>query len=132
MPFGLTNAPTVFMDLMNWVFSAYLDQFVIVFINDILIYSSTKEEHEEHLKIILQLLRDHQLYGKLKKCDFWMTEVKFIGHVVFSDGILWIRRKWIQSWTSNDQKVYLRYGVSLVGYYYQLVEDLSPLAVPIT
>ena len=87
MPFGLTNAPAVFMDLMNWVFSAYLDRFVIVFIDDILIYSTSEEEHREQLRIILQTLRDHQLFGKFSKCDFWLSEVKFFGHVVSSEGI---------------------------------------------
>ena len=70
MPFGLINAPTVFMDLRNWIFSAYLDQFVIVFIDDILIYLTSEEKHREHLRIVLQTLQDHQLYGTLSKCDF--------------------------------------------------------------
>ena len=87
MPFGLTNAPAAFMDLMNRIFSAYLDRFVIVFVDDILIYSPSEEEHREHLRIVLQLLRDHQLYAKYSKCDFWLTEVKFLGHVVSSSGI---------------------------------------------
>ena len=87
MHFGLTNVPAVFMDLMNCVFSAYLDRFVIVFIDDILIYFASEKEHREHLRIVLQTLRDHQLYGKLSKCDFWLSEVKFLGHVVSSEGI---------------------------------------------
>ena len=70
MPFGLTNAPTTFMDLMNRVFRPYLDQFVVVFVNDILIYSQSEVEHEDHLRIVLQLLRDHQLYAKFSKCEF--------------------------------------------------------------
>ena len=82
MPFGLTNAPTVFMDLMHRVFRLYLDQFVIVFIDDILIYSQTPEEHECHLIIVLQTLRKHKLYAKMSKCEFWMKEVKFLSHVV--------------------------------------------------
>ena len=84
MPFGLTNAPAVFMDLINWVFREYLDRFVIVFIDDILIYSASEEEH---LRTVLQTLRDHQLYGKLSKCDFWLSGVKFLGLVVSSEGI---------------------------------------------
>ena len=79
MPFGLTNAPVVFIDLMNRVFQPYLDQFVIVFIDDILVYSKTAEEHAEHLRIVLQTLRDHQLYAKFEKCGFWLREVKFLG-----------------------------------------------------
>ncbi|EXC31837.1 Transposon Ty3-I Gag-Pol polyprotein [Morus notabilis] len=81
MPFGLTNAPAAFMDLMNRVFRPYLDRFIIVFIDDILIYSKTQEEHAEHLRIALQTLREHSLYAKKEKCDFWMTDVKFLGHV---------------------------------------------------
>ena len=82
MLFGLTNAPAAFMDLMHRVFRPYLDQFVIVFIDDILIYSWTPEEHERHLTIVLQTLREHKLYAKMSKCEFWMKEVKFLGLVV--------------------------------------------------
>ena len=82
MPFGLTNALAAFMDLMHRVFQPYLDQFVVVFVDDILIYSQSEWEHEYHLRIVLQLLRDHQLYAKFSKCEFWLTEVKFLGHVV--------------------------------------------------
>ena len=79
MPFGLTNAPAAFMDLMHRVFQSYLDQFFVVFVDDILIYSQSKEEHEDHLRIILQALRNHQLYSKFSKCEFWLTEVRFLG-----------------------------------------------------
>ena len=81
MPFGLTNTPTAFMDLMHRIFQPYLDQFVVVFVDDILIYSQSEWEHEYHLSIMLQLLRDHQLYAKFSKCEFWLTEVRFLGHV---------------------------------------------------
>ena len=87
MSIGLTNASTIFMDLMNEIFKPYLDRFVVVFIDDILVYSKTREEHVNHLRIVLQTLRDHQLYAKREKLDFWMTEVKFLGHVVSQEGI---------------------------------------------
>ena len=78
MPFGLTNAPTAFMDLMNMVFKDYLYKFIIVFVDDILVYSRTKEEHVEHLKIILQTLKEKQLYVKFKKCEFWLEQIIFL------------------------------------------------------
>ena len=87
MSFGLTNAPTIFMDYMNKISRPYLDKFVVVFIDDILIYSRTKEEHEEHLKVLLGILREKRLYAKLSKCGFWMEEAKFLGHVVSRGGI---------------------------------------------
>nr|GFB20304.1 putative reverse transcriptase domain-containing protein [Tanacetum cinerariifolium] len=97
MPFGLTNAPAVFMDLMNWVCKHYLDKFVIVFIDDILIYSKDekeheehlkdKKEHEEHLKAILELLKKEELYAKFSMCEFWIPKVQFLGHVIDSQGI---------------------------------------------
>ena len=88
MPFGLTNAPAYFMDLMNRVFKAYLDQFVIVFIDDILVYSKTIEEHQEHLRIVLSILQDHQLYAKKSKCEFWLDSVQFLGHVISRKGVV--------------------------------------------
>jgi hypothetical protein len=87
VPFGLTNAPAIFMNLMNKIFMPYLDKFVIVFIDDILIYSKDKEEHAKHLRIALQILREHQLYAKFSKCEFWMDQVEFLGHVISKEGI---------------------------------------------
>ena len=79
--------PAEFMDLMHRVFQPYLDQFVVVFGDDILIYSKAEEEHEDHLRTVLQALREHQLYAKFNKCEFWITEVKFLGHVVSASGV---------------------------------------------
>ena len=87
MSFGLTNAPAVFMDYMNRIFRPYLDKFVVVFIDDILVYLKTEREHAEHLRLVLQILRERKLYAKLSKCEFWMKEVKFLGHVVSYGGI---------------------------------------------
>ena len=89
MPFGLTNAPAAFMDFMHRVFQPYLDQFVVVFVDDILIYSQSEWEHEYHLRIVLQLLRDHQRYAKFSKCEFWLTEVRFLGHVCRHQACQW-------------------------------------------
>ena len=87
MPFGLTNAPAAFMDLMNRVFKPYLDRFVIAFIDDILVCSKTQEEHVEHLRMVLQVLKEQKLYAKFKKCEFWLDEVMFLGHIISKDGI---------------------------------------------
>ena len=87
MSFGLTNAPAAFMDLMNWVFRPYLDRFVIVFIDNIMVYLRSESEHERHLGLVLQTLRQHQLYAKFDKCEFWLSRVGFLGHVVSTNGI---------------------------------------------
>ena len=87
IPFGLTNAPAAFMSLMNNIFQPYLDQFVIVFIDDILVYSPSLEQHENHLRIVLQVLGEKQLYGKFSKCEFWKDEIAFLGHIVSAQGV---------------------------------------------
>ena len=87
MSFGWTNAPAAFMDLMNRVFKPFLDRFVIAFIYDILVYSRSEEEHAMHLRLVLQTLREHQLYAKFSKCEFWLDHAAFLGHVISKDGI---------------------------------------------
>ena len=87
MPFGSTNAPAAFMDLMNRVFRPYVDQFVVVFIDDILVYSKDRENHNTHIRVVLETLRKEQLYAKLSKCEFWLNEVSFLGHIVSKEGI---------------------------------------------
>ena len=87
MPFGVTNALAAFMDLMNRVFKPYLDEFVAVFIDNILIYSENAEAHENHLRLILQTLREKKLYAKLKKWEFWLREVAFLGHIITKEGV---------------------------------------------
>uniref|UniRef100_A0A2N9GV60 RNA-directed DNA polymerase n=1 Tax=Fagus sylvatica TaxID=28930 RepID=A0A2N9GV60_FAGSY len=134
MPFGLTNAPAVFMDLMNRVFHEYLDRFVIVFIDDILVYSKSLEEHEDHLRIVLQILRDKKLYAKLKKCEFWLNQVVFLGHVVSMDGITADPSKIeaVVSWDRPTNVSEVRSFLGLVGYYRRFVEGFSRIAAPLT
>ncbi|GJW14937.1 putative reverse transcriptase domain-containing protein [Tanacetum coccineum] len=103
MPFGLTNAPAVFMDLMNRVCKPYLDKFVIVFIDDILIYSKNKDEHKEHLKAILELLKKEKLYAKFSKCDFWLESVQFLGHVIDSKGV---HKNKKYEWSEDEEEAF--------------------------
>ena len=134
MPFGLTNSPAAFMDLMNRVFKPYLDQFVVVFIDDILVYSKSGEEHERHLSIVLQTLRDKQLYAKLKKCEFWLDKVSFIGHVLIKDGISVELRKidTTANWRRPNTVTENRSFLGIAGYYRQFIEGFSKIALPLT
>ena len=134
IPFGLTNAPTAFMDLMHRIFQPYLDQFVIVFVDDILIYSQSEWEHEYHLRIVLQLLRDHQLYAKFSKCEFWLTDVRFLGHVVLASGVSVDPEKVeaVMSWERSKLVFEIRSFLGLAGYYRRFIEDFSKIATPMT
>ncbi|GKA17424.1 putative reverse transcriptase domain-containing protein [Tanacetum coccineum] len=134
MPFGLTNAPAIFMDLMNWVCKPYLDKFVIVFIDDILIYSKNKKEHKEHLKLILELLKKEELYAKFSKCEFWIPKVQFLGHVIDSEGIHVDPAKIesIKDWTSPKSPTEIRQFLGLAGYYRRFIEGFSKIAKPMT
>nr|GEV54476.1 putative reverse transcriptase domain-containing protein [Tanacetum cinerariifolium] len=134
MPFGLTNIPTVFMDLMNRVCKPYLDKFVIVFIDDILIYSKNKEEHEEHLKLILELLKKEELYAKFSKCEFWISKVQFIGHMIDSKGIHMDPSKIesIKDWASPKTLTEIRQFLGLVGYYRKFIKGFSKIAKSMT
>ena len=127
MPFGLTNALVAFTDLMHRVFQPYLDQFVVVFVDDILIYSQSEWEHEYYLRIVLQLLRDHQLYAKFSKCEFWLTEVRFLGHVVSVSGVSVDQEKVeaVMSWDRPKSVFEIRIFLGLVGYYRRFIKDFS-------
>ncbi|GKE47872.1 putative reverse transcriptase domain-containing protein, partial [Tanacetum coccineum] len=134
MLFGLTNAPGVFMDLMNRVFHEYLDIFVIEFIDDILVYSKTGEEHEDHLCIVLEILRQKKLYAKFSKCDFWLRPVAFLGHILSADGITMYLTKVeaIAKWSRPTTVTEVRSFLGLAGYYRRFVEGFSLLALPLT
>ncbi|GKC86339.1 putative reverse transcriptase domain-containing protein [Tanacetum coccineum] len=134
MPFGLTNAPAVLMDLMNRVCKPYLDKFVIVFIDDILIYSKSKEDHEEHLNIILELLKKEKLYAKFSKCDFWLDLVKFLSHMIDSKGIYVDPSKIeaIKNWAAPTTPTEVRQFLGLAGYYRRFIEGFSLIAKPLT
>ncbi|XP_035838246.1 uncharacterized protein LOC118485856 [Helianthus annuus] len=134
MPFGLTNAPAVFMDLMNRVFHQFLDKFVIVFIDDILVYSKSREEHEAHLHIVLGTLRHEKLYAKFSKCDFWLSQVSFLGHVISAEGIMVDPTKVeaITKWPRPTSVTEIRSFLGLAGYYRRFVEKFSVIALPLT
>nr|GFB18608.1 putative reverse transcriptase domain-containing protein [Tanacetum cinerariifolium] len=134
MPFGLTNAPAVIMDLMNRIFHEFLDEFVIVFIDDILVFSKSKEEHEDHLRTVLQTLRQEKLYAKFSKCEFWLSSVAFLGHIVSAEGITMDLTKVeaITKWPRPMSVTEVRSFLGLAGYYCRFVEGFSRLALPLT
>ncbi|KAK6150824.1 hypothetical protein DH2020_015756 [Rehmannia glutinosa] len=134
MPFGLSNAPAVFMDLMNSVFHPFLDQFVIVFIDDILVYSRDKEQHEEHLRIVLGTLRKEKLYAKFKKCEFWIDRVGFLGHVITANEIEVDPKKVeaLNEWKTPTNASEVRSFLGLAGYYRRFIEGFLKIAAPMT
>jgi hypothetical protein len=134
MSFGLTNAPAYFMYLMNFVFMPELDKFVVVFIDDILVYSKNKEEHAGHLHVVLQRLREHRLYAKLSKCDFWLKEIKFLGHTISQAGIAVDPNKVqeVMNWKPPTTVRQIRSFLGLAGYYRRLIPDFSQIEKPIT
>ncbi|CAN6447612.1 unnamed protein product [Victoria cruziana] len=134
LPFGLTNVPTVFMNMIHRVFREYLDQFVIVFIDDILIYSPDRETHARHLHAVLQSLREHQLYGKFSKCKFWLEQVAFLGHVIFADGVAVDPSKVeaVINWPRPTTVSEVRRFLGLAGYYCRFVRGFSQIVSPMT
>ena len=122
------------MDLMNRVFKPYLDQFVVVFIDDILVYSKSREEHERHLSIVLQTLKDKRLYAKLKKCEFWLHKVSFLGHVVTKDDISIDSGKVdvVSNWRKPTTVTKIQSFLGLAGYYRRFIEEFSKIALPLT
>ena len=133
MSFKLTNASVAFMDLMNRVFRPYLDRFVIVFIDDILVYSRSELEHERHLGLVLQTLRQHQLYAKFDKCEFWLSRVGFLGHVVFADGIYVDSQKVeaVANWKQPTTVIEVRSFLGLAWYYRIFIEGFSKIVGPL-
>jgi hypothetical protein len=134
MSFGLTNALAYFMDLKNKVFMEYLDSFVVVFIDDILIYFKSESDHEEHLRLVLQKLRDNQLYAKFSKCEFWINKVPFLGHIISNGGILVgpAKVKEIVAWSIPTIVTDIRSFLGLVGYYRRFIEGFSKFDKPMT
>jgi hypothetical protein len=132
MSFGLTNAPANFMYLMNKVFMEYLDRFVVVFIDDILVFSKTVEEHEEHLRLVLEKLRCNQLYAKFSKCEFWLTEIAFLGHVISAGGVSVDlgKVKEVLNWMPPATVSEIRSFLGLAGYYRRFIKDFSKIAKP--
>ena len=134
MSFGLTNAPQVFMDLMNMVFKDFLDMFVIVFIVDILVFSKCMEELEEHIRVVLEILRANKLYAKYHKCEFWLDQVAYLGHIVSADGIKVDSAKVeaITDWPRPSTVIEVSSFLGLYGYYHRFVEGFSSIAMPLT
>jgi hypothetical protein len=134
MSFGLTNAPIYFMYLMNNVFMKYLDKFVVVFIDDILVFSKHEEEHEEHLRLVLEKLREHKLYAKFSKCKFWLREVAFLGHVLSEGGVSVDpgKAKDMLEWDPPQNVFDICIFLGLAAYYRRFIQDFSKIAKTMT
>jgi hypothetical protein len=134
MSFGLSNASAYFMNLMNKMFMEYLDRFVVVFIDDILIYSKSESDHEEHLRLVLQKLRDNELYAKFSKCEFWIDKVPFLGHIISNGGISVdpTKVKEIVAWSIPTTVTEIWSFLGLEGYYQRFIEGFSKIAKPMT
>jgi hypothetical protein len=133
MPFGLTNAPAIFMNLMNKVFMEELDKFVVAFIDDILIYSKSHKDHEHHLRIVLERLRAHQLYAKLRKCEFWLEKIAFLGHILTTKGIEVDPSKVaVSKWKQPSNVSEVRSFLGMTGYYRRFIKGFSSIARPMT
>ena len=134
MSFELMNAPAFFVDLMNRVFREYLDRFVLVFIDDILVYSKDEREHEYHLRVVLGTLRQNQLKAKIFKCHFWKKEVKFLGHVVSEKGLSVNPDKIevVNNWKRPETMIEIRNFLGLAGYSRRIIKDFSRIAAPLT
>jgi hypothetical protein len=132
MPFGLTNAPGYFMNLMNKMFMKELDKFVVVFIDDILIYSRSTKEHGQHLRIVLGKLRDHQLYDKFSKCEFWLQKVSFLGHILTTEGVVVDHEKVtvVANWKRPASATEIQSFLGLAGYYRRFIKGFSKIARP--
>jgi len=134
MSFGLTNAPAYFMYLMNLVFMPELDKFVVVFIDDVLVYSKNEEDHTEHLRVVLTKLREHKLYAKFSKCEFWLRKLPFLGHVLSENGIFVDPSKVqeVMDWKAPTSVHEVRSFLGLAGYYRRFIPDFSKIAKPMT
>ena len=134
MPFDLTNVLTIFMDLMNRILHQYLDQCVVVFIDDILVYSTNEDDHKQHLRIVLQILREKQLFAKFQKCEFWLREITFLGCIIFGQGVSVDPAKVeaVLNWEAPKSVMTMHSFLGLAGYYRRFIEGYSHIATPLT